>query len=74
LATRYKDPYTTVQGDTWDLIAWNVYDDEMQLHWLMEANPQHRETVIFPAGVVLQVPDIKVDQGRAPLPPWFTNG
>lgn len=65
--------HTTIQGDTWDTIAFAQYGDEMQLHWLIEANPEHRETVIFPAGVVLQVPDVG-ETTRAPLPPWLTNG
>jgi len=65
--------YTTIQGDTWDLIAYLEYGDELQMHWLIEANPQHRETVIFPAGVVLNVPDIG-EPSRAPAPPWVTNG
>lgn len=65
--------YTTVQGDTWDVIAYVEYGDELQMHWLIEANPQHRETVVFPAGVVLQVPDIG-ETARAPAPPWITNG
>jgi phage tail protein X len=66
--------YATVQGDTWDKIAWKVYGDEMQLHWLIEANPQHREIVIFPAGITLAVPDVVGETARAPLPPWRTNG
>jgi len=65
--------YTTVQGDTWDLIAYNQYGDELQLHVLIETNPQHRETVIFPAGVELQIRDIG-ETARAPAPPWITNG
>jgi phage tail protein X len=65
--------YTTVQGDMWDLIAFNQYGDEMQMHWLIEANPQHCETVIFPAGVVLQIPDLGESSRAAPAP-WIRNG
>jgi phage tail protein X len=65
--------YTTIQGDTWDSIAYIQYGDELQMHWLIEANPTHRETVIFPAGVVLNIPDLGVTS-RAPAPPWETNG
>ena len=65
--------YTTIQGDTWDAIAYVVYGDEMQMHLLIEANPDQRETVIFSAGVVLNVPDIG-ETVRAPAPPWITNG
>jgi phage tail protein X len=65
--------YTTIQGDTWDSIAFIAYGDELQMHWLIEANPRHRETVIFSAGVVLSVPDLG-ETSRAPAPPWITNG
>lgn len=65
--------YTTIQGDTWDGIAFVVYGDELQVHWLIEANPTHRETVIFPSGVVLNVPDLG-ETSRAPAPPWVENG
>lgn len=65
--------YTTVQGDTWDSIAYTEYGDELQMHWLVEANPQHREIVIFPAGIELQIPDIG-ETARAPAPPWISNG
>jgi phage tail protein X len=65
--------YTTTQGDTWDTIAFIVYGDELQMHWLIEANPQHRATVIFPAGVVLTIPALG-ETSRAPAPPWISNG
>jgi phage tail protein X len=65
--------YTTIQGDTWDAIAFVQYGDEMQMHWLIEANPRHRETVIFPSGVVLYIPDLG-ETSRTPEPPWVTNG
>lgn len=65
--------YSTIQGDTWDTIAYVQYGDELQMHWLIEANPQHREIVIFPAGIVLNIPDLG-ETSRAPAPPWITNG
>jgi phage tail protein X len=64
--------YTTIQGDTWDAIAFVQYGDELQMHWLIEANPLQRETVIFPAGVVLSIPDLGTTT-RAAAPPWVTN-
>jgi hypothetical protein len=65
--------YTTVQGDTWDMIAFVEYGDELQMHWLIEANPQHRETVIFSAGIVLSIPELD-ETSSATSPPWITNG
>jgi hypothetical protein len=35
----------------------------------MEANPEHMRTVIFGAGVVLQVPELQ-EHPASELPPW----
>ena len=51
--------YTTIQGDRWDMIAFKVYGKEAYMSQLLEANKQHRETYIFPAGVVIAVHEIK---------------
>lgn len=52
-------PYTTIQGDTWDLVAHKKYGNEKQCHLIMQANPKHlRQGILFfPAGVVLNIPD-----------------
>lgn len=61
--------YETVQGDTWDLIALRVYGSEKYMTTLIEANPEHRETVFFPAGIRLKAPEISTPiPGK--LPPW----
>ena len=49
--------YTTIQGDTWDMIAKKVYDDESYTSLLMEANPQHLDYFVFPEGIVITVPE-----------------
>lgn len=61
--------YITAQGDTWDLIALRVYGSERYMTVLIEANPEHQETVIFPAGVRLKVPEVTVPIPST-LPPW----
>ncbi len=65
--------YTTISGDAWDLIAFRVYDGvggESLTSRLIEANPEHIETVIFPAGVRLIVPDVPLPVPET-LPPWM---
>ena len=65
--------YVTVQGDCWDLIAFRVYDTvgrEALTSRLIEENPEHIDTVIFPAGVKLRVPDIPLPVPET-LPPWL---
>lgn len=61
--------YTTVQGDTWDMIAKINLGSEKLMHLVMDLNPQHRQTVFFSAGTVLQLPVITV-QAAQPRPPW----
>ena len=61
--------YTTIQGDMWDGISFKVYKNEYYMSDLIEANPQYRETVIFPANVVLEIPDISSPTPQN-LPPW----
>lgn len=49
--------YTTIQGDTWDMIAKKVYDDEAYTSLLMEANPKLLDYFVFPEGIVVTVPE-----------------
>lgn len=65
--------YRTVSGDTWDLIAYRVYGKygrELLMSALIDANPEHIDQVIFPAGIVLDVPEPDIPTPRT-LPPWI---
>lgn len=62
--------YTTVQGDTWDLIAYKLWGSEYLLPLLFEANPEHASTHIFKAGVELNVPAVSKTE-VIDRPPWF---
>ncbi|WP_025847597.1 tail protein X [Paenibacillus ehimensis] len=61
--------YTTIQGDMWDGIAKKVLGAEKHMTLLIEANPEYRETVIFPAGIALVIPAIAAPI-TSQLPPW----
>jgi phage tail protein X len=61
--------YTTIQGDTWDIIAYKLFGVESRMLLLMQTNPDHISTVIFSAGVALTIPEIP-DAVSAELPPW----
>lgn len=61
--------YTTVQGDMWDRIAYKCYGDEAGINVLMDANEAYIDTVVFPAGVVLTVPEYTKPVAST-LPPW----
>lgn len=62
----------TRQGDTWDILSKRLYGDEHYMGKLIQANYQHRKTVLFPYGIVLNVPDIDTDSSAISknLPPW----
>ncbi|WP_302806765.1 tail protein X [Cloacibacillus porcorum] len=64
--------YTTKQGDMWDIICYRLFPDvgkEMCMDKLIEANPEEINRAVFPAGVVLRVPEISVSVVND-LPPW----
>lgn len=61
--------YRTIQGDTWDGIAHKETGSVNNMTVLMDANFDHVDTVIFSAGVILQVPDIAIEAAQT-LPPW----
>ena len=61
--------YTTKSGDTWDVIAKEVYGSEYHADVLMAANPQEIDTFIFSAGVELNTPALKEERDGL-MPPW----
>ena len=61
--------YTTRAGQQWDEIALDVYGAEEHADVLMQANPQELGTYQFPAGVILNTPELKEEQ-TTELPPW----
>lgn len=63
---------TTSQGDSWDGLAYRLWGEERLFDQLMRANPAHLDVVVFPAGVVLLVPDVETPTQTLELPPWMT--
>lgn len=62
--------YTTVAGDTFDLLALEFYDDEKSASAIIQANPDYCDVLIFEAGVVLSIPDEASVALPETLPPW----
>lgn len=50
--------YKTVQGDTWDLIAYKQYGDEKHMKLLAEANRPLLDYMILPSGIEINVPEL----------------
>lgn len=62
--------YVTSQGDTWDIVAYKELGNEKMMNRLISVNPEHRNTVVFSAGVTLKIPEIKTPATIGPVPPW----
>lgn len=65
--------YTTKQGDTWDKIAYEQYNNEELIKTLLTANPQYIDIAVFDYGVVLEIPTISKTDDEIFLPPWRKN-
>ena len=62
--------YRTVQGDTWDIIAFRMYGTGNVMTELMNANPDHIGIGIFNASVTITIPEIDTSIQTA-KPPWM---
>lgn len=62
--------YTTVQGDMWDAIAYTQLGSVAHTDKLINANLAYRQYFIFPAGIVLILPDVDENTAGDTLPPW----
>lgn len=61
--------YTTIQGDTWDIIAYKVYGDSKYMNILAEANMDYIRIYRFPANITLNIPEIEAE-ATSIVPPW----
>ena len=64
--------YITKSGDTWDIIAKEVYGDEMHLSFLMKNNGYLLTYFVFPSGVVVKIYDLpeEADEEDEDIPDW----
>lgn len=61
--------YKTLQGDTFDSISLDFYDDEYLAHEIIKANPDYCKVILFEEGIELKIP-ILSKQENTILPPW----
>lgn len=61
--------YRTLQGDTWDMIAYRCYGTEKMTSELIQANSEYADYVVFPAGLVLNIPE-EIIPATINTPPW----
>lgn len=64
--------YTTIQGDTWDSIAYKLFGDESYMKDLIEANWDYVDVLVFSGNTVLTVPDIS-EEADEDLPFWRSD-
>jgi phage tail protein X len=62
--------HITAEGDTFDALALEYYDDEKLASTIIQANPDHCATLIFEAGVSLRIPEVTQVTLPETLPPW----
>lgn len=62
--------YTTNQGDTFDALALDVYDDETLASEIIRENPYYADVLVFDAGVTLYLPVIENTEETTTKPPW----
>lgn len=61
--------YITKQGDTWDLMAYDIYGDEKYMRYLLEANWPLLDVMVFSSGTVINVPDLP-EEADEDIPFW----
>lgn len=68
--------YIVREGDRWDTIAYEMYNDAYLYEIIIQANPQYLAYSYPPAGVVLKIPILEVDDTdnqEVINPPWQTD-
>lgn len=64
--------YTTIQGDTWDLISYKLFGSEKYMKNLIEANWPLLEVLVFSSGTVINVPEIP-EEADEDAPIWRSS-
>ena len=62
--------YTALAGETWDIVALKVWENEKLCHLLMEANPHLLDKAIFEGGELLTIPDLPEESQITSVAPW----
>lgn len=61
--------YTTIQGDTWDMISYKVYGDCKYMDKIIEANSKYTDIFSFSANIIINIPEI-IAEYTTVVPPW----
>lgn len=64
----------TVEGDTFDGLALEFYNDEMQASLIIKANLDLCDVLILEAGQTVKIPIVDDVELPETLPPWRRQG
>lgn len=72
MAVEIQDFYNeiAVQGETFDSMAYRLYDEERMSKYLREYNPQYSDIIVFEGGETLIVPVVNEAESKENLAPW----
>lgn len=62
--------YMTKWGDAFDLLALKEYGEETLSKYIIEANPDYCDVLIFEESVELRIPILENKEVPETLPPW----
>jgi phage tail protein X len=66
-----ESTYTTIQGDTWDIIAYRVYGSEKYIGYLMQSNFDLLDIFIFSSGTIIKTSALaETTSAISDLPIW----
>ena len=65
----YRKQYSTKAYDTFDKIAYNLYGDENIASFIIEANPEYSNVLVFGEGTLLNLPKLERIE-TSTLPKW----
>ncbi len=68
----YKKHITT-EGETFDILAFKEYIDENLSSYIIQANLDYADTLIFEQGIQLWIPILDISEMPESLPPWRRN-
>lgn len=62
--------HVTIEGETFDQLALQLYNDEQKASLIISENPDYCDVLIFEAGVRLFLPVVEDVETPETLPPW----
>lgn len=62
--------YKPKMGEMWDIIAYNLYGDEMKATDLIAVNPRLADVIIFTGREIINLPDSVETFDTSTLAPW----